>query len=69
MRCTCIGKRLTINSVLPANFKVKSTDDFSDLKEVKVTFNTPGPAGRGYDLILVNEAGESNAIGDFEITD
>jgi hypothetical protein len=39
----------------------------SNLTEAKATFNTSQPAGTGYELILKNAAGTSNAISGFEI--
>ena len=50
--------------------RVKTTDataNTSDLKEVRVTFNTLADAAAGYSLVAKNSGGESNAIAGFEI--
>ena len=50
--------------------QVKETDatnHVSDLKEVRATFNTNAGAGSGFELIVRNSAGDSNAIGGFVI--
>ena len=41
-------------------------NQFSDLKKVKVTFNTEEPLGTGYRLIIENSGGKADE-GGFEI--
>ncbi|MBI5360947.1 MAG: VCBS repeat-containing protein [Planctomycetes bacterium] len=56
-----------VTEIKALSVKVKAIGDFSDTTEAKAVFNTTGPVGPGYKLMIRNEAGDSNEIAGFEV--